>query len=142
MEIDKFDNVCYIMFPELYNKGMEIYEIKPEIIKVNDNEEYKTYTLKIEDTIFKGIIFDIIIYNDDKYNIFKKVQKFNITNGISGLFSFNKEDILKHYEKMLIDSRNRLDKKLEELNRSIKIIENQKHVLYTKSETLFVKSYV
>lgn len=142
MEIDKFDNVCYLMFPELYNNGMEIYEIKPEIIKINDNGAYKTYTLKIEDIIFKGIIFDIIIYNDDKYNIFKKVQKFNINNEISGLFSFNKEDMLKYYEKMLIDSKNKLDKKLEELNKSIKIIEDQKHILYTKPETLFVKSYV
>lgn len=140
-----FDNKCYIMFPYSYtdDNGIFIYEVFINVDYTNNKNNYTLYTLSTH-----NYQFDIIIYDDISKGSFEKAhcrkacvfEDDSYTNKIGEcdiVFAFSKNVILEYYENKLCEISEQLSIRSEELNESIKAIENQKHILYTNSEKLF-----
>lgn len=146
MKVDNiFDKKCYIMFPYSYtdDNGIYIYEVSVNVNNIKHKTNYTIYTLRIH-----NCQFDIIIYDDiskgslekthwRKASVFEDDSYINEIGECDVIFAFTKDVILRYYENKLCEISEQLHVRSKELNESMKAIENQKHILYTKPEILF-----
>lgn len=146
MKVDNiFDNKCYIMFPYSYTDdgGIYIYEVSVNVNNINHKTNYTIYTLRMHNCQFNIIIYDDISKGSlekahcRKASVFEDDSYINEVGECDIVFAFSKNAILKYYENKLFEIGEQLHVKSKELNESMKAIENQKRILYTKPEILF-----
>lgn len=139
--IDNLFNDCYIINADEYDDkyGIKIYNTKGEIKKKINYDNYTYYFVSIY-----NYEFSIAIYHDNVKNYYER-KAFIIDSNDKGIgetniiLSFSKEEILKYYEMKLHNIKEILENKKIQLNKSLVIIEEQKHVLYNYPEKLFLK---
>lgn len=139
--IDNLFNDCYIINADEYDDkhGIKIYNTKGEIKKKINYDNYIYYIVRIY-----NYEFSIAIYHDNIKNYYER-KAFIIDSNDKGIgetniiLSFSKEEILKYYELKLHNIKEILENKKIQLNKSLVIIEEQKHVLYNYPEKLFLK---
>lgn len=131
-----FDKECFILFPEQYDGNIKIYRGYPKILFEDHKKDYTYYKFK-----FDNCEFDICIMDNNPDEVQQRIayistSNFNGENKI--IFSLSKNNILKYYENQLHAIKHILDIRKTQLKESFKAIENQKHILYTNPDSLFI----
>jgi hypothetical protein len=129
----------YLLDLSSYNDEIIIYKGKPEIIKNNISVNYNEYVIKMHNYVFE--IHTLKESNKSLFKCISKIYKNELLEEEIGttkiIFSSDEEEILKYYELQLQCISEILRNKKIQLEKNIKNVEYQKHILYTNPKNLF-----